>query len=38
LHFARPGVAVFVVGVFGGGGGEGLDGGDFFGDALAGGG
>ena len=38
LHFARPGVAVLVVGVFGGGGGEGLDGGDFFVDALAGGG
>jgi hypothetical protein len=28
LHFARPGVGVLVVGVFGGRGGEGLDGGD----------
>jgi hypothetical protein len=28
LHFARPGVGVLVVGIFGGGGGEGLDGGD----------
>lgn len=38
LHFARPGVRVLVVGVLGGGGGEGLDGGDFFGDAFTGGG
>ena len=35
LHFAAPGVAVLVVGVLGGGGGEGLDGGDFLVDALA---
>ena len=36
LHFAGPGVAVLVVGVLGGGGGEGLDGGDFFVDAFTG--